>query len=471
MEAAAAMSARAWIRRVAERGYPGNPDDPRARAIDHAVRAAMSDGGVPTLEDHVRRGGRVFVLCNFVHHRRGGREDARAQQAKCTHASVIAPVVELARRAVGTSGEVLIGNAPVQSADWDTMLAETGTGPLVERLAGTPGAPVRAVDLRGWVLGRGATERARDVVEIDLAGDSMLEGVHGNHAWRVLQYDPRRTAQYHRPGSHIYVLARDVLAADLVISVCKLKTHQKVGVTCAIKGTVGAIVEKDCLAHHRKGDPARGGDEYPGAHPLMRATTWLGERIWARDAGPLARRLRRVERAGLVAVRRLGMINGGAWHGNDTCWRMAVDIARCLRFADTHGRVMHDKPRRPHLVVVDGIIGGEGDGPLAPRPRDTRAVMFADDPVVADVAAAWAMGLDPRRIPLVAGAFTPARWPLTEVRLDDVRVSLDGADTDPRTLAVALGGAFVLPPGWRGQAELAGIKPPAPTSAAATARR
>jgi hypothetical protein len=114
--------------------------------------------------------------------------------------------------------------------------------------------------------------------------------------------------------------------------------------------------------------------------------------------------------------------------------------------------------------VVDGVIGGEGDGPLAPSPVDSRAVLFADDPVVADVAAAWAMGLDPRRIPLLAGAFAPRRWPLTELALDDVGAGLDGADIEPAGLAGALGGDFRLPRGWRGHAELSRDEPGAPAS-------
>src|SRR5207249_9933121 len=121
-------------------------------------------------------------------------------------------------------------------------------------------------------------------VSIDLGKMSLLEKVDGNREYRVLQYDPIRTAACHGPGKHLYQIAENVLAADLIISVPKLKTHQKVGLTCALKGTVGAVSEKHCLAHHRRGNPNEGGDEYPSESIQAGALSWLADHAWCRTA-------------------------------------------------------------------------------------------------------------------------------------------------------------------------------------------
>lgn len=50
--------------------------------------------------------------------------------------------------------------------------------------------------------------------------------------------------------------------------------------------------------------------------------------------------------------------DGGNWHGNDSAWRMAVDLAAIFCFADAEGR-LRDRPARRMLCIVDGIVAGE----------------------------------------------------------------------------------------------------------------
>ena len=107
---------------------------------------------------------------------------------------------------------------------------------------------------------------AREVptVEVDLGPQSFLDELYLRDVcvdFRVGDYAPEETLSFHSKGKHIYTIHRDVLEADVVISVPKLKTHEKVGITCAIKGTVGAVTRKECLAHYRHGNRQRRGDE------------------------------------------------------------------------------------------------------------------------------------------------------------------------------------------------------------------
>ena len=53
---------------------------------------------------------------------------------------------------------------------------------------------------------------------------------------------------------------------------------------------------------------------------------------------------------------------------------------------------------RPAYAIVDGIVGMEENGPISGVPVAAGVLVFADDPVAADVIGATLMGFDPHRI-------------------------------------------------------------------------
>ena len=57
-----------------------------------------------------------------------------------------------------------------------------------------------------------------------------------------------------------------------------------------------------------------------------------------------------------------------------------------------------------HFVIVDGIIGMEGNGPLHGSPRNLGRIVMADDPVAADFTCTHLMGLNPARVNCLAQA-------------------------------------------------------------------
>lgn len=59
---------------------------------------------------------------------------------------------------------------------------------------------------------------------------------------------------------------------------------------------------------------------------------------------------------------------------------------------------------RPSLVVLDGIVGMQGNGPIQGTPVDAGVLVFGSDPVAADVTAIRLMGFDPERVPYVSEA-------------------------------------------------------------------
>ncbi|MCX7773540.1 MAG: DUF362 domain-containing protein [Clostridia bacterium] len=57
--------------------------------------------------------------------------------------------------------------------------------------------------------------------------------------------------------------------------------------------------------------------------------------------------------------------------------------------------------RKPEFVVIDGIIGGEGNGPLRPTPVDSQVMIAGTDPVACDTVGLTFMGFTVNDIPHV----------------------------------------------------------------------
>jgi uncharacterized protein (DUF362 family) len=61
---------------------------------------------------------------------------------------------------------------------------------------------------------------------------------------------------------------------------------------------------------------------------------------------------------------------------------------------------------RPDFVIIDGILGMEGNGPIQGSPKSAGVLLFADDPVAADATASRIMGLRPEKVDYLAKAGT-----------------------------------------------------------------
>ncbi|HOY67153.1 MAG TPA: DUF362 domain-containing protein [Candidatus Ozemobacteraceae bacterium] len=56
----------------------------------------------------------------------------------------------------------------------------------------------------------------------------------------------------------------------------------------------------------------------------------------------------------------------------------------------------------PHFIVVDGIVGMEGDGPILGTPKQMGVLVLGTDPLAVDATAARMMGFDPALIPYMS---------------------------------------------------------------------
>jgi len=142
----------------------------------------------------------------------------------------------------------------------------------------------------------------------------------------------------------------------------------------------------------------------------------------------------------------------GAWRGNDTCWRMAADIARIIAHADGQGRLSKDQ--RTHLVLIDGFIGGEGNGPLDVEPVKSGVILFADSPTAADYAAALTMGYCPESLPILQGTINLRDLPLAADGFTGERICVNGKNIVIDRLSDYVKVRYRPPTGWRGHIEV-----------------
>jgi len=433
-----------------------------SRALESACASlGWGDARRGPLGGVIRTGARVLVKPNFVLHENQGPWGV---EPLLTHGSIVRAVAEAAL-AAGAS-EVTVGDAPVQGCDFDALLRATNLKEWGEELAAREPRFRGVRDFRRTVSRfENGVRRATEGVQseerftlFDLGAESLLEPItDGSENFRVTCYDPRLLARTHARGRHQYLVAREVLEADVVINLPKLKTHMKAGVTCALKNLIGINGNKEYLPHHRVGGSERGGDCYPGGSRIKRALEYVfdrqntsgspaASRAWAGAATQLYRVLHR------TGGDRLGV--EGSWSGNDTIWRTCLDLNRVLLYGRADA-TMAETPRRRVINIVDAITAGQGNGPLAPQPLALGLLLAGECAAAVDYAGARLLGYEPARVPVVRHALEEFRWPLARFSAEEIRMVGELGDGGvEQILGARETTPVVYPLGWRDAARV-----------------
>jgi uncharacterized protein (DUF362 family) len=396
------------------------------RAVEEVLAQARLDaahqstGAWNPLGDLVRPGGHVVLKPNFVTSR-NLHENLEGERlwGVATHPAVLRPLIEYAWKAVGAGGRISVVDCSIAGSHFERTLRTLRVTDMLEALR-RDGIGVELLDLRdfkidpvmllddvpfagrSWNLGVAVRRRLpgdpRGYTVVDLGRESYFErdGLDLSRLRHNFNNGEREPLKHHGPGRHRYSLSNTVLEADLFITVPKLKTHRKAGISVALKNVVGITNKKQWLPHYRAGAPPEG-DEYPT--PLT-WSQWLTESLGRLPLpGGHAVIARWPVRGGGPA----GPVVNGNWEGNDTTWRMVLDLNTALRFADRRGQ-LQATPQRAWWCIVDGIVAGEGQGPLGTRPRACGVILGGGDPVAVDAVAARLMGYDPSQVRMIARA-------------------------------------------------------------------
>jgi hypothetical protein len=382
---------------------------------------------------------------------------------------VVRAAADYAFLAAGVEGSVAIAEAPQHDCDFERIREIAGLDALVRYYDETLGRELELIDLRreAVVYRDGVIVERRSLPGdplgyrlVDLGGRSAFAGSGLDpERFRGADYDSAPTTESHRAGRNAYLLSETVLSADLLINLPKLKTHKKTGVTLALKNLVGVNGDKNLLPHHCVGSTASGGDEYPGSSWIDAARSRASEAarsLLKRNAATRwIRWARRLERA----ARGEAFIRSGNWHGNRTTWRMCVDLNRCIYYSDANGADFSaQQPLRRILSVMDAVVGGAGDGPLAPTDVPVGAVLAATDPVALDLVALRLMGFDEQKIPKIREPMADRELRVTAVRRPEdvsvIEIDARSGELARRTLGeLRCERAFAAHPGWVGHIE------------------
>jgi uncharacterized protein (DUF362 family) len=408
----------------------------------------------------VPEGGTCVIKPNLVSE---PRESNTNPYSVTTHASVVRPLVDYSLKAVGESGRVVVADAPQFDSDFERVIETNGLSETISILSERIGRPIPLLDLRAEkaiVEGGVVTRRIRlngdplGYTLIDLGERSCLTEVEDfADRFRGSDYDRAETISHQNGGHHEYSIANTILTANCVISVPKLKTHKKAGVTLNLKNFVGINGSKNFIPHYRVGTTYRGGDEM--AEPSLKGDLLS----YAHDSAE--KLLPKLKQPGINLMRHLGKIDkkvtdgdetllrAGDWRGNDTIWRCILDLYFILLFATTN-RSFERTPQRNLLGIIDGVIAGEGNGPLHPESRSEGLVVGGESLVATDLTAIAAMGHDFNSYP----TYSFLKEPLVQGSIADFanRIEVEtseGRRVSIRDLRESVDRPFDFPDGWK----------------------
>ena len=363
----------------------------------------------------VQPGMTVLLKPNFVRHYSDREPDT---SGLITHGSVIRAVIDYVYLALRGRGRILIADSPQDDADFEAIKDISGISAIQRHFMDSVRYDIECYDLRQY-----ATIKKNGVAVnkislfgdpkgyrvIDLGDTSALSEIdHLSKKFYGADFDVAELRSHHRIGTHRYCISQTVLEADVIINLPKMKTHKKCGVTLSMKNLVGINGNKNYLPHYTLGLPLNGGDQFceNSIMNLMENSILSFYKKLFKNrldlASSLGVPLKSVGK-GVFGDTEKGKIRSGNWYGNNTIWRTVLDLNSILLFSDAEGNIT-DEQQRGYLSIVDGIVGGEGNGPLACKNKPAGFLVMGFNPLHTDIVASYCMGFDPSQMHKFSGA-------------------------------------------------------------------
>jgi uncharacterized protein (DUF362 family) len=366
------------------------------------------------LSEIVSKGNTVLIKPNLVRHRHPLGK--KAVESTITNSSLLRPIIDYTILALNGEGEIIICDAPFASTDFDKACEISRLKELVDFYTlKVKDLHFSLIDLRSEKLNVNANvmkmERYLGKKEVVTLEDDPLgytpvdlkdNSFHSNSDadWKLYAITDERMTKimkhYHTAKKHCYLIPNSVLAADAIISVPKLKSHRKAGITLALKNFVGICSLKSCLPHHKIGCPQNGGDEYP-----------CEANIYTSIKDKLITYMLSTPGVGRIARKMLWerfLWEAGGWYGNDTIWRTVLDLNLIVKYANKEG-ILCKTPQRKFLFIADGIIGQENEGPVLGHPKKCGVTLLGTNPCAVDYVAAKLVGFDVNKIKQISVPF------------------------------------------------------------------
>lgn len=392
------------------------------------------------LKNLISPGMTVVLKPNFV---RSWHSERKNPYALITHPSVLRVIADFCLIALKGDGKIIIADAPQYDGNWTELLELTKLDDVADFFRANSEIEFEIRDLRlYWSRKRHFPSMveplegdSQGTLKVNLGSESHLSSHTNPEKLYGAVYHRQETVENHTREKQIYEVSRTVMEADVVISIPKLKTHKKVGVTMNVKGLVGISTNKNLIVHYTLGLPGEGGDQFPPNHftpleeRLIRTERWMYDTFLAKQSVPLEYVHRSIywlhgkfiKPFGIGVDKKKRLLDVGNWYGNDSAWRMAADLLKLFLFSDKNGNLQKTQQRRA-FSVIDGIVGGENKGPLEPDPIESKVLLASENLLAADIVGARLMGFDPLKIKMFTSLMNEQNWDYGVKDLSDIKI-------------------------------------------------
>lgn len=411
-------------------------------------------------------GNRIVLKPNWIRESHISRPNEWEQVI--THPTVITAVLQKVLEKLQGQGNISIIDGPETTSSFEKILSHY---PVTEwkTMASNVGIPLEIIDLRDdeWVnKGDVIVERKklpgdpRGSTQINLLSDASEFFSHSHrNGYYGADSNITETNQAHDGLTNLYRVSRTVLEADVFINIPKLKTHKKSGITASLKNLVGINTYKNFLPHNSIGTFADGGDQFSikntksiiESHlmPFIHQNILISTRL-SKIFGPVMSFGKKIFGDNSKTIR------GGSWYGNDTLWRTILDLNKIVFYANPDGTLREEQWHltKKYITVVDGIVGGEGNGPKAPDPKNLGFLFCGTNPVATDAVSAYFMGFNPLKIPSIANAFPVKRYSIVNFKYEDIIAKISNENYKLEEIPQKYSKNFQPHHGWVGHIEL-----------------
>ena len=362
------------------------------------------------LKEYVKPGDTVVIKPNLVLHKNYRKGHQTDTDCVYTHPSVVAAIIDFVVIALNKNGTIIVGDAPVQECDFNTLITESGYKKVIDFYK-KKGINIQLKDFRGvvsvsdyGVLHQKENPNAKyQIVKLNQYSEFASTGNDSLKKIRITNYNPEELLKHHNEKTQEYCVADDILKADCIINVPKPKTHKKAGITACLKNLVGMNCRKEYLPHHTIGSVYEGGDEYLKKNALKKFRTKLHD-CFCENVYKKKYFQARICQAIILSLNLIISISSsddtsfGSWCGNNTISKTTIDLNKIAVYADKQG-VIQQEPQRKMLNIADMLVSGQHNGPMAPEPLNTGIILISENSFATDLVIAKLMRAKINRIP------------------------------------------------------------------------
>jgi uncharacterized protein (DUF362 family) len=404
---------------------------------------------------------KVVLKPNFI------KEINNCNNSIITDGSVIRAIIDYVYIALKGNGEIIVCDGPQSDSDINKIKKSTGINEIQELYWNKFKFEIKFIDLRkeywneqkGIIIDRTILEGdPKGYIKYDLGNRSNLNDKKNLQYYGAF-YDIDETNKHHQLNKHEYLISKTPIKADVLINIPKLKTHKKVGVTLNLKNLVGINGNKNWLPHYTF-NANNNGDQYPqitNKNILENVAVKIAKSDLLNRHSYMRMFSKYLKKYGyLIFGNNKKVIRSGNWYGNDTTWRMCLDLNKIMFFGDLNGNIGDNYCNRKYLSVVDGIIGMEGAGPMEGTPKYCGMIAVGFDPLTVDLVCTKLMGFDYKKIKLLDNALRSNIFHTNTNNYNDIKVISNDLRYNKYLIDIKPEDTFHFEPhfGWKNHIEL-----------------